>query len=321
MTEIINAGVADDPADLGAQGVVFAASTGGHFQQSILIATQLNNLESSSWITFDHPQTRSMREKVSMAIVPYIGSRDYVGLLRSTRGVVSAIRNSDASTVVSTGAAIALIALPTAVLTRRRAIYIESVSRVEGPSTTGRIMRYIPGVSVYCQHRRWAGGAWKLWPSVLGAYKRSERTYSNSGPYKVFVTVGTLKQFRFDRLLESLSALDGPYEFVWQTGCTDGHQLPGEVHTSLSADDFDEAVRSSDVVITHAGVGSILRILELGQFPLVCPRESQKGEHVDDHQLQICRLVTETGVGQVVEADAITAEDIAEAARWRVDAA
>ena len=308
------------PADLGADGVLFAASTGGHFQQSILIARQLDNLETSTWITFDHPQTRSLREKVSITIVPYIGSRDYAGLARSARRVVAAVRKSTAPTVVSTGAAIALIALPTAVLLRRRAIYIESVSRVEGPSTTGRVMRYLPGVTVYCQHRKWAGGAWKLWPSVLAAYKRTARTPRQNEALRVFVTVGTLKQFRFDRLLESVSGLPGPYEFIWQVGCTDGQELPGEVHESLSAADFDEAVRTSDVVITHAGVGSILRILELGGYPIVCPRESKRGEHIDDHQQQICRLVAETGVGRVVDADEVTAADIADAACWAVNA-
>lgn len=319
MTETVNDDVVV-PFGFGEGGVLFAASTGGHFQQSILIARQLDNLESSAWITFDHPQTRSMREKVSMTIVPYIGSRDYVGLARSARGVIAAVRQSTAPTVVSTGAAIALIALPTAVLLRRRAIYIESVSRVEGPSTTGRLMRLLPGVTVYCQHRKWAGGSWKLWPSVLAAYKRTAQTPRNDKTLRVFVTVGTLKQFRFDRLLESVSALPGPYEFVWQVGCTDGVQLPGEVHVSLSAAEFDEAVRTADVVITHAGVGSILRILELGSYPIVCPRQSERGEHVDDHQLQICRLVSETGVGRVVDASEVTAADIADAACWAVEA-
>ncbi len=182
-------------------------------------------------------------------------------------------------------------------------------------------MRYLPGVTVYCQHRKWAGGPWKLWPSVLAAYKRTAQPTREGEAVKVFVTVGTLKQFRFDRLLESISKLPGPYEIIWQVGCTDGLKLPGEVHTSLSASEFDEAVRTSDVVITHAGVGSILRILELGGYPIVCPRESKRGEHVDDHQLQICRLVAETGVGRVVDASEVSAADVADAARWGVDAA
>ncbi|MDH3046686.1 glycosyltransferase [Gordonia alkanivorans] len=311
----------NDVVEFDPEGVLFAASTGGHFQQSILVARQLGNLESSRWITFDHPQTRSMRSEVSMAVVPYIGSRDYAGLLRASRGVVREIRQSSASTVVSTGAAIALIALPVAVLLRRRAVYIESVSRVEGPSTTGRILRYFPGISMYCQHPRWAGGAWKLWPSVLAAYKRVSRPGSGATPRTIFVTVGTLKQYRFDRLLRSLAELGGSFEFVWQVGCTDGLDLPGTVHTSMASAEFDDAVRTSDVVITHAGVGSILRILELGRYPIVCPRESSRGEHIDDHQFQICRLVSETGVGLVVDADQVSSKDIDQAAGYGVEAA
>ena len=43
--------------------------------------------------------------------------------------------------------------------------------------------------------------------------------------------------------------------------------------------------------MTHAGVGSILTCLRLGRTPLVVPRQSRFGEHVDDHQVELTRAL------------------------------
>ena len=50
---------------------------------------------------------------------------------------------------------------------------------------------------------------------------------------------------------------------------------------------------SLNVVITHAGVGSILLCLRNGRKPLVVPRMHRFGEHVDDHQVELTRALGE----------------------------
>jgi UDP-N-acetylglucosamine--N-acetylmuramyl-(pentapeptide) pyrophosphoryl-undecaprenol N-acetylglucosamine transferase len=136
----------------------------------------------------------------------------------------------------------------------------------------------------------------------------------------VFVTLGTIKPYRFDRLVElMLDSGEANVETAWQLGVTDRTDLPGRATEQMEAADFGAAARSADVVITHAGVGTILGLLEMGVYPIVVPRRSHLSEHVDDHQLQICDLLKETGVARVLEEDeAITTELLDEVSNWRV---
>jgi UDP-N-acetylglucosamine transferase subunit ALG13 len=54
----------------------------------------------------------------------------------------------------------------------------------------------------------------------------------------------------------------------------------------------------ADVVISHSGVGSAIRVLELGKTPILVPREARFDEHVDDHQGQICEHLGRRGLCQ-----------------------
>jgi UDP-N-acetylglucosamine transferase subunit ALG13 len=50
---------------------------------------------------------------------------------------------------------------------------------------------------------------------------------------------------------------------------------------------MQELMSEASLVITHAGVATIVDALRAGQRPLVMARRRHLGEHVDDHQLQI----------------------------------
>jgi UDP-N-acetylglucosamine--N-acetylmuramyl-(pentapeptide) pyrophosphoryl-undecaprenol N-acetylglucosamine transferase len=86
----------------------------------------------------------------------------------------------------------------------------------------------------------------------------------------------------------------------------------------MSSTDFTDETRRADVVITHAGVGSVIALIESGIFPVVVPRRSAHGEHVDDHQAEIADLVGQVGIALVREADELTLEDLATAAAREV---
>jgi UDP-N-acetylglucosamine transferase subunit ALG13 len=107
----------------------------------------------------------------------------------------------------------------------------------------------------------------------------------------IFVTVGTHHQ-PFERLLDALDALDD--ELVVQYG-------PGRPPAARRAEafmPFDEMLacfREADKVITHAGVGSIICARREGHVPIVVPRRHELGEHVDDHQAELSRALSERG--------------------------
>ena len=109
----------------------------------------------------------------------------------------------------------------------------------------------------------------------------------------IFVTVGTHHQ-PFDRLLGALDALDG-HELVVQYGPA---APPAEVKRAEAYMPFDamlECFRTADVVVTHAGVGSILCARREGHVPLVVPRRHDLGEHVDEHQAELTRKLEVRG--------------------------
>ncbi len=305
--------------DLAGRRTLFVASTGGHLAQLHRLSREMNADEGSHWVTFESPQSQSLLRDASVTYVPYVAPRDARGTFEASRVIGRLLDELEIEAVVSTGAAIAIGAFVPARPRRIPTYYVESVSRVQGPSLTGRLTSTFRLARTYTQHAKWAGKKWTLHPSVLAAYSRVAADRPSGG--SPLVTLGTIRPYRFDRIVDMV--LDGGVateETVWQLGVTDRRQLPGRSFELLSAEDFSTAARAANVVVTHAGVGTILGLLEMGIYPVVIPRESQFGEHVDDHQLQICDVVEKAKVGLVLRSGHVDETVIKEASSWRVTA-
>ena len=120
-----------------------------------------------------------------------------------------------------------------------------------------------------------------------------------------FVTLGT-QNFPFNRLLELVDRLvaEGVLqgEVFAQTGCST--YVPRHfAHVDfLAPADYNRHIAESDLVIAHAGVGTIMSCLSRHKKLIVVPRTEKHGEHVDDHQFEIaeefarkgCLLAAET---------------------------
>jgi UDP-N-acetylglucosamine--N-acetylmuramyl-(pentapeptide) pyrophosphoryl-undecaprenol N-acetylglucosamine transferase len=220
---------------------------------------------------------------------------------------------------VSTGAAIAVSVLPIAKLAGVQTTYIESVSRVQGPSLSGRMIAGLRAAEVFTQHEGWAKGPWKPYDGVLAEFTPVERTPVEKP--RLFVTLGTIEGYRFDSLVDGLLRTGLADERTeWQLGYTTRDDLPGNALRQMSSERFQSNVRGADVVITHAGVGTILQLLEDGVFPVVVPRDRKRNEHVDNHQYQIADLVEKLGIGMVLTPDRITAQALARASGMAVAA-
>jgi UDP-N-acetylglucosamine transferase subunit ALG13 len=101
----------------------------------------------------------------------------------------------------------------------------------------------------------------------------------------VFVTFGTHHQ-AFTRLVDALDDLPGDELFV-QHGHSPAPRRARAAVPFLGYGEMLEQLQAADKVITHAGVGSILMALREGHNPVVVPRQSRHGEHVDDHQVAL----------------------------------
>jgi UDP-N-acetylglucosamine transferase subunit ALG13 len=69
----------------------------------------------------------------------------------------------------------------------------------------------------------------------------------------------------------------------------------------LSFEQLVDKVRSARVVVTHAGVGSIMVALANAKRPIVVPRRAAFREAVDDHQLQLGRRLAAADLVTFVE--------------------
>jgi len=108
----------------------------------------------------------------------------------------------------------------------------------------------------------------------------------------IFVTVGLHFQ-GFDRLVKHMDSLaprlDEPV--VMQIGYSAYEPRHARFFRFAANDDvIRDLIRASRVVVSHAGIGTILRCAELGRPIIIVPRRKALGEHVDDHQMEIVRM-------------------------------
>jgi exopolysaccharide biosynthesis glucuronosyltransferase PssE len=103
----------------------------------------------------------------------------------------------------------------------------------------------------------------------------------------IFVTIGTM--WPFDRLIRAMDALAGAEpraEFLAQIG--KGRYEPRHMRwvRVLDRAAYAAAIAGADVVVAHAGIGSVVTAGELGKPIVVLPRKAALGEHTSEHQLE-----------------------------------
>lgn len=110
----------------------------------------------------------------------------------------------------------------------------------------------------------------------------------------IFLTLGT--QLPFDRLVAALDA------WCAQSGCggqvvaqipdpgPGGHR-PRHFTTTrwMAPADYAATARAATVIVSHAGMGTIITALDLARPLIVMPRRADLGEHRNDHQIATAR--------------------------------
>jgi UDP-N-acetylglucosamine transferase subunit ALG13 len=239
--------------------------------------------------------------------------RDVVPVLRNLDVALNLLRRHRYAHVIGSGN-VALSFLPVAPAFGIGAHFIESVTRTDAPSLTGKLLAPLPGVHGYTQLPVAWGRGWRHRGSVYDSFERCEKSAPAGGPLRIVVTLG-LNPFPFRRLLERLVAVLPPdSEVLWQTGTTDASGLPIEARETLPSHELDAAIAAADVVIAHAGVGSSLQALTNGRIPVLVPRRGDLGEQVDEHQFGLADHLAEMGLALVVDADELTLDHVHAAA-------
>jgi len=113
----------------------------------------------------------------------------------------------------------------------------------------------------------------------------------------IFVTVGLHYQ-GFDRLIMKMDVLAGMIneEVVMQIGST-SYKPKNAKYFDFVDDDEDilQLFKEARVIISHAGAGTLLNALNFRKPVIAVPRQKTFGEHVDDQQLELTKVLSENG--------------------------
>lgn len=111
----------------------------------------------------------------------------------------------------------------------------------------------------------------------------------------IFVTVGNADPF--DRLIQAVERWSirrtPPIDIYAQIGAGKFTPTSFPVERFLDPSTFESVFKQADIVISHAGMGTIITALELGKPLLVMPKRASLGEQRNEHQLatvdRVCR--------------------------------
>lgn len=112
----------------------------------------------------------------------------------------------------------------------------------------------------------------------------------------ILVTVGTQKQQfnRFFELIKKSKELKKE-EIVAQIGYTKFESKRICTFDFIPLDEMDKYIDKADIVITHGGVGTIFSALKKNKKVIAIPRLEKYGEHINDHQIEICEELEKEG--------------------------
>lgn len=110
----------------------------------------------------------------------------------------------------------------------------------------------------------------------------------------IFVTVGTDLPFdRMVKVIDSWASESGRADVFAQIG--EGGWKPRHIHYSefLQPSEFRDYLASANLIISHAGMGTILSAIDGGKPILVVPKRASLGEHRSEHQLATAQRMSE----------------------------
>lgn len=140
--------------------LLLTCTSGGHF-------ATMNSLRSfwaqhdRVWVTDTRGNTQSLQKKENVHWLPYQAPRDFLALIKNIPATFKILMAEKPDVVISTGASISINFAIAAKLLGIRYIFIESLSRSEHLSLSGRIVYFLAD-EFYVQ-----------WPTLAKRFRRA----------------------------------------------------------------------------------------------------------------------------------------------------
>ncbi len=110
----------------------------------------------------------------------------------------------------------------------------------------------------------------------------------------IFVTVGT--QLAFDRMIGAVDRWAEHHpelQFFAQIGPSTAPPRYMPSAEFIPPSQAENMIRNAEIIVSHAGMGSLLTALRHRRPILIMPRKASLGEHRNDHQLATARWMAE----------------------------
>ena len=276
--------------------ILVIASAGGHLTQAMCATSNCNNIV----LVSNKINIESKNIKKSYKIID-VQFNVLLHLINIFFAAYVLLRERPTA-VFSTGGP---IVLPFALLCKLlpiKFVFLDTLSRVNELSNSGKLInRFSLSNEFYSQwksvansnHVDYIGKCF----DILGENKYNFSYQSKPTTPKVLVTVGT-NQYDFERLLDILYTLpaynDSRVEWVIQANHNVVKKMPalGKVVELLPRNEIEDLVKTSSLVISHCGIGSINLMLRYQKKVVFVPRVKEFDEFSDDHQLQIANEIS-----------------------------
>jgi beta-1,4-N-acetylglucosaminyltransferase len=140
--------------------VLLVCSTGGHLLQLVALREAWDG-RTRAWVTFDKSDARSLLRGEPVAFAHGPTNRNIPNLLRNLRLARRLVAQLRPKVVVTTGAGVAVPFAWFARLRGAKVVYVESFTRIDGPSLSCRLIAPV-AARIYAQ-----------WPELADSYPRA----------------------------------------------------------------------------------------------------------------------------------------------------
>ena len=293
---------------------LLVATAGGHLDELKILVRQLGiDTSNAVWVTSRNSQTEAVLAEDDVVWVPPVGSGRRLRAASRLPLAMRVHRRIKPDRVVSTGALFSTPHLLAASLAGTPTWFIDSATRVAAPSSTGRFVSRFTRAKLFVQGDGWDD---PRWTPVLGVFDSFEVQPAATPPpriRKAVVALGT-EVWPFTRAVDRILELLPDADITWQVGVTDYLRDGEQLQRWLPPSELRHAMHEADVVIAHAGVGTVLAGLGEGKVPVVLPRLEAQREHVDDHQVEVAAMLDRRSLVVSVDPGELTYADLMRAA-------
>ena len=123
--------------------VLLVSSAGGHLLQLLNIYKSLDKDHDFCWVSFKYNFVDSLLNNEKVYYAYERTNRNLLNLFKNIFLATKVFYKEKPDIIISTGAGIALPFLLLGFISNKKNIYVESISRINSPSLTGKIVYYL----------------------------------------------------------------------------------------------------------------------------------------------------------------------------------